>query len=292
METARCKAFLYAAETGTITQAADKLAYTPSGVSQLIQALENELGVQLLFRNKRGVTLTEEGALFLPVVREFLRQEDAIYQLSSEVHGLAVGSVTIATYSSIAAHWLPQVIHRFQEDYPNIRIQLIEGYRQEVESLLSEKKADLAFMSYKEPMPYEWIPLAEDPLLAILNRSHPCAGKSSYPLTNISSEKAVIIPAQGFDADTRPLLEEYGLSHDLSFKTGETPPAIAMVEQDIGICIINKLITDKLDFDVIKMPVDPPQSITLGIAMNSLKSASPAVRKFVDVAVKMLSKPE
>ena len=44
METARCKAFLYAAETGSITKAAEELSYTPSGVSQLIQAFENEIG--------------------------------------------------------------------------------------------------------------------------------------------------------------------------------------------------------------------------------------------------------
>ena len=65
METARCKAFLYAAETGSITKAAEELSYTPSGVSQLIQAFENEIGAQLLHRNKRGVTLTEEGKRFL-----------------------------------------------------------------------------------------------------------------------------------------------------------------------------------------------------------------------------------
>ena len=50
METARCKAFLYAAETGSITKAAEELSYTPSGVSQLIQAFENEIGAQLLHK--------------------------------------------------------------------------------------------------------------------------------------------------------------------------------------------------------------------------------------------------
>ena len=56
METARCKAFLYAAETGSITKAAEELSYTPSGVSQLIQAFENEIGAQLLhYVLKKGV---------------------------------------------------------------------------------------------------------------------------------------------------------------------------------------------------------------------------------------------
>ena len=48
METARCKAFLYAAETGSITKAAEELSYTPSGVSQLIQAFENEIALHVI----------------------------------------------------------------------------------------------------------------------------------------------------------------------------------------------------------------------------------------------------
>ena len=51
METARYRAFLFAAETGSITKAAEELSYTPSGVSQLIQAFENEIGVKLLHRS-------------------------------------------------------------------------------------------------------------------------------------------------------------------------------------------------------------------------------------------------
>ena len=56
METARYRAFLFAAETGSITKAAEELSYTPSGVSQLIQAFENEIGVKLLHRS-RGIKL-------------------------------------------------------------------------------------------------------------------------------------------------------------------------------------------------------------------------------------------
>ncbi len=288
METARCKAFLYAAETGTITGAAEKLNYTASGVSQLIQAMEKELDLKLLHRNKKGVTVTEAGELFIPVVREFLRQEEALTQLASDIHGLSVGTVTIASYPSIATHWLPKVISKFQKDYPNIEIQIMEGIRQEVDKWLGEKRADMAFTSYKTPMPYEWIPLADDPMVALLNKSHPLAKADKYPINNIVKEDVFIMPALGSDADVKPLLEKYGLDPEMDLKTGETFPVIAMVEQNIGMSIVNKLITERLDFDVAKIPIDPPHHITLGIAVNSLKSASPAARKFIDVAVETL----
>ena len=55
-------------------------------------------------------------------MREFLQQENRIYQLAGEMSGLLVGSVTIATYSSVATHWLPQVIRRFRARYPHIPV--------------------------------------------------------------------------------------------------------------------------------------------------------------------------
>ena len=97
METARCRAVLAAAETGSFSKAAEVLRYTPSGVNQLVTALENELGFALFRRNTKGVALTENGELLLPTIREFLRQEDRIFELSTEINGLLVGSVTIAS---------------------------------------------------------------------------------------------------------------------------------------------------------------------------------------------------
>ena len=105
MESARCKAFMYAADTGSFTKAAERLNYTPSGVSQLVGALENETGLTLLRRTRKGVTLTPDGEILLPAVREFLEKENRIYELAAEVKGLLVGSVTIAAYSSISGRW-------------------------------------------------------------------------------------------------------------------------------------------------------------------------------------------
>ena len=168
MESARCKAFMYAADTGSFTKAAERLNYTPSGVSQLVGALENETGLTLLRRTRKGVTLTPDGEILLPAVREFLEKENRIYELAAEVKGLLVGSVTIAAYSSISTHWLPEVIRDFEQDYPQIEIRLMEGIRQEVTRWLDEKKADIGFLSYQEPMPYEWTPLDYDEMLAVL----------------------------------------------------------------------------------------------------------------------------
>lgn len=288
MESARCKAFLASVEAGSFSKAAEVLNYTPSGVSQLVNALENELGFSLLRRNKRGVIPTENGEKFLPAVREFLLQENRIYQLAAEMNGLLIGSITIAAYSSIATHWLPSVIRAFQEDYPQIKIKLMEGIRQEVTKWLDEKMADIAFLSYKDPMLYYWIPLAEDQMMAVLPKTHPLASKTSYPLKNCEHER-FIMPALGRDVDVVTLFQDNNLNPTIQFSTLENFATMAMVEQGLGMSIMNELITRKWQCDVVKLPLDPPQKITLGIALPSLEQASPAVKLFVKYAAERLT---
>ena len=291
MESARCKAFMYAADTGSFTKAAERLNYTPSGVSQLVGALENETGLTLLRRTRKGVTLTPDGEILLPAVREFLEKENRIYELAAEVKGLLVGSVTIAAYSSISTHWLPEVIRDFEQDYPQIEIRLMEGIRQEVTRWLDEKKADIGFLSYQEPMPYEWTPLDYDEMLAVLPKDHPYSSKESYPLINCETD-SFIMPALGRDDDVVSLFERNGIKLNIHFTTLENFATMAMIEKGLGMSVMNNLITEKWNCDVVKIPVDPPSRITLGLAVPSYKQASPAVKRFIKYAVERLKKIE
>lgn len=291
MESARCKAFMYAADTGSFTKAAERLNYTPSGVSQLVGALENETGLTLLKRTRKGVTLTSDGEILLPAVREFLEKENRIYELAAEVKGLLVGSVTIAAYSSISTHWLPEVIRDFEQDYPQIEIRLMEGIRQEVTRWLDEKKADIGFLSYQEPMPYEWTPLDYDEMLAVLQKDHLYASKESYPLINCETD-SFIMPALGRDDDVVSLFERNGIKLNIHFTTLENFATMAMIEKGLGMSVMNNLITEKWNCDIVKIPVDPPSRITLGLAVPSYKQASPAVKRFIKYAVERLKKIE
>ena len=289
METARCRAFLAAAETGSFSKAAEALSYTPSGVNQLVTALEKELGFPVFRRNTKGVTLTENGELLLPTVREFLRQEDRIFELSAEMNGLLIGTVTIAAYSSIATHWLPSVIRAFQQDYPQIRIKLMEGIWQEVAKWLDDRAADIGFLSYQEGMPYDFIPLAEDPMLAVLPRNHPLAEAEVYPLENCKYDR-FIMPALGCDDDIEALFLQNGIEPNVQFTTLESFSVMSMVEQGLGMSIMNQLITEKRICDIAMLPLDPPSYCTLGVAMNSKADVSPAVKMFLKYAVRMLTK--
>ena len=291
METARCRAVLAAAETGSFSRAAEVLRYTPSGVNQLVTAFENELGFSVFRRSTKGVSLTENGQLLLPTVREFLRQEDRLFELATEINGLLIGSVTIAAYSSIATHWLPAVIRAFQQDYPHVSIRLMEGIWQEVSGWLDDRTADIGFFSYQDGMPYEWIPLAEDPMLALLPPDHPLAGASAYPLKDCEQDD-FIMPALGCDDDVEALFRRNGIVPKIRFTTMESFSAMSMVEQSLGISVMNQLITEGHICNIVKLPLDPPSQITMGVALHSKADASPAVKMFLKYTVRMLTRTE
>lgn len=291
METARCRAFLAAAETGSFSKAAESLSYTPSGVNQLVTALEKELGFPVFRRNTKGVTLTENGELLVPTVREFLRQEDRIFELSAEMNGLLIGSVTIAAYSSIATHWLPAVISAFQRDYPKVRIKLLEGVWQEVAKWLDDRVADIGFLTEQEDMPYEFIPLAEDPMLALLPKDHPLANAEAYPLADCATDR-FIMPVMGRDKDVEALFAKNHIVPNVQFTTLESFSTMSMVEQGLGMTVMNQLITEKRVCDIVKLPIDPPSQVTLGVALHSKADLSPAVKMFLKYAVRMLTRFE
>lgn len=291
MENARYRAFAASVEMGSFSKAAEKMNYTPAGVCQLVNALEKELGFPLLIRDKKGVRPTADGEKILVVIRDLLHEEDRLAQLAAEINGLATGRISIGAYPSIATQWLPPIIKGFRERYPYIEVLMTEGIRQDLEASMDARSIDLIFYSYREPMPYEWIPLAEDPVMAILPLNHPLAGKDAYPLERCQQE-SFIMPAVGKDADVLTIFRKYNLSPKIVYSTLENFVTTAMIEQGMGMTIMNDLVTQRWRFNVVKLPLDPPQSLTLGIALPSLAQASPAVRRFVKFAVERLTAQE
>ena len=124
MDILKCKAFVTAADEGSFTAAGKIMGYTPSGISQLVAAMEKEFGFSLLMRKSNGVVLTREGEYIYPLAIEFIEKETELYKAATELSGMYKGNVMIAAYSSIAAQVLPQIIKDFTELHPSINIQI------------------------------------------------------------------------------------------------------------------------------------------------------------------------
>ena len=290
MDTARYRAFLMAADTGSIRNAADILGYTSSGVSQLIHGLETELNVKLFHRGKRGVTLTTSGELMVPVIRSLVAQENQVLQLASDMNGTVLGTINVATYHSLASAWMPAVISTFQKMYPEVRVNLFEGTQQDIIERLHTEKADIAFfndsaMSGK----HDWIPLMDDPMLAVIPATHPLASEQTFPIQNFKDER-FIMPDHGYDFDVLGILSEFHITPNIYLSMFDSYILLSMVENGLGVSIINSacLKGKQVSENVRTMPLSPFRCIQMGIAAMSLKDAAPAVRRFAECAVAVI----
>lgn len=291
METSRYRAFIKAVDLGSFSKAAKELAYTPSGVSQLISALEKDVGFSVLERTRSGVKPTENGKRILPIARAIIQEEDRLFQMSAELKGLSVGSVTIGSYPSVASHWLPKVLKAFREQFPNIEIRVMEGIHQEISEWLDNKEVDFGFMSYDPRTTYDWIPLAHDPMIAVLPANHPLANEKCYPLEECSNED-FIMPGKGQDIDTLGVLSRHDLHPRIAYETIETAATLGMIEAGMGITITNSLSTEKYDFKVSKVPIEPSEAILVGIAIPDKNTWAPAARHFIEFATKRLQQSD
>ena len=113
-------AFVKTVEYGSFTKAAEILNYTQSGISRMVNDLEKEWNVVLLERNKSGVKLTSDGMKLIPYAKSLCREYENLQMQVDELNGLQSGLIRIGTFSSVATHWLPNIIKAFQKDYPNI----------------------------------------------------------------------------------------------------------------------------------------------------------------------------
>ena len=187
MDNTKFKAFIECINKGSVTAAAEELGYTPSAVSQLISSLEKELGLKLLNRTQRGVSLTSEGSELVPAIRAWLAAEDEVYQLAADLKGISTGTLTIASYPSAAITWLPRIIRCFKNDYPGIDINIVENIRSDIFEHLEKNEADMAILVYSEPMPYEWISLADVEMLAAVPEDNPYANAEAFPIKEIEN---------------------------------------------------------------------------------------------------------
>lgn len=280
MELERCRALLCAIETGSISAAAERLGYTPSGVSRMLAALEDETGLTLLLREHSGVRPTADCERLLPALRELLFSGDAFAQLAAQIRGLDTGTVVIGTAYSAYYLWLARVTSAFHAQYPGIQVQFCSGYSTDLAERLAQHQLDLCIISEREGA-HDWTPLRRDELQAWVPESHPLAQGRAVPVAAFA-EEPYIETFPGVDIDNTRVFERCGVKPNLKFATMDSHATYAMVEAGLGVCMNNALNGLGRTGAVRMLPLDPPQTVSIGIA--SLHDASPAARTFLRFA--------
>ena len=282
METKKWEALLEAAELGSFTRAAGRLGVTQSGLTHMMNGLEKEVGFPLLCRDRYGVRLTEAGERLLPAVQELLRAAGRLNSQITAEAGRKRESIRVAAYSSVCMHWLPTIVQQFRWAYPDASVDIRMGSVDEIYRWLREGKVDLSFASRQDLGRYDWVPLWEDPLLAILPPDYPVGELERFPVSAFDG-KEFLMPSLGFDMDILRVFEKYAVRPDIRENTlVEDAAVVSMVEHGLGVSVLSQLVLQGRQDNVRTLPLDPPAWRHMGIAVLDLEEASPAVRNFIE----------
>ena len=281
METKKWEAMLTAVELGSFTRAARRLGLTQSGLTHMMNSLEKEVGFPLLLRDRSGVRLTAAGEHLLPAARDLLQAGRRLDSAIAAQTSLKRENIRVAAYSSICMHWLPTIVQQFRWDFPDVSVDIRMGSVDEIYRWLQEDKVDLSFASRRDRGQYSWVPLGDDPLLAILPMDYPVENEERFPVSGFNG-KEFLMPSLGFDQDILSVFKAYNVYPDIRNNTSvEDTVIVSMVEHGLGVSILSELVLEGLRMNVRALPLDPAACRPMGIAVTSLEEAAPVVRQFI-----------
>ncbi len=274
-------AFAKTVEYGSFTKAAEVLNYSQSGISRMINDLEKEWRVSLLERGRSGVRLTSDGLKLLPLAQSVCNEYHKLQAQVDELNGLQSGLIRIGTFSSVATHWLPNIIKEFQKDYPNIDYELLLGDYTEIESWILEGRVDCGFLRLPTLPEFETIFLEQDKLLVVLPETHPLADCAYFPIKALCDYPFMLLE-KGAKAEVSEIFERCNLSPKIHFTTWDDYAIMSMVESGLGISILPQLILRRIPYRIVAKELEVPAYRKIGLALRDKKSMSLAVKRFLD----------
>jgi len=292
MNFSQLQCFVVLADMGSFTEAAYAVNMTQSAVSHALAALESDLGVTLLERNRKGVVaLTNAGQRIMPHVRELLAQAESIEQEAKATHGVAEGKLRVGSILSLCPGLLASVLTRFQQQYPEIDVVLFEGTMVEVHEWISSSVIDVGFVVHPAKGMENW-PIASDELCAIVPHNHRLNAYAAVSPHELNEEDFVMAKA----SCSFQLMEMAGIDISkarprMRYQATDSATILAMVREGLGITVQPRMFLPKQLEGVVALTLDPPQQLQIGLAVKSQEKASPAAKLFVRQTIAWTQEP-
>src|SRR3989475_2173566 len=236
MELRHLRYFLAVGDALNFTKAAAQLRVAQPALSRQVQDLEDEIGVDLLRRNPRGVTLTAEGKLFLEEVRELLKRADESVEKVRALARGEYGKLHVGYAPSPTVEILPPALAAFQKAVPRVKVLLHDLSSDELIAGLQNATLELAVM-VRQPVGDETAGIQFEllrtyPLCVAMAATHPFARLKSITLEKLAAE-----PLVGLRRKDYP---EYNRSLERLFASVHAKPRIA-VECDSASSLITEV---------------------------------------------------
>jgi LysR family carnitine catabolism transcriptional activator len=278
------RAFLTVANTGSFAKAALELNLSPSALTVQIQQLEEWLGVPLLERSPRQVTLTAAGQNNRGPMEKLLLDLDNIVSGSRDLAALRRGVVTIAALPSMCSGTLPPILKTFREQFPGVEVRLRDVVAQRIDALVREGEVDFGLgvrARVGHGLAFEVVMV--DRLSLFVPADHPLARKRSVTLQALAGQPIILT---GRDSSVRERVEqlfaEEGLGLMPGLEANYMSTVMALVRQGLGMTLLPESADDGRG-DVAQVRIDHPGVCReIGLITRTGSSLSPAAQRFVE----------
>ena len=281
MNVLQYEALVKTLECGTLSKAAEEMGYTQSGLSRMINSLEEQLGLKLVERDRAGVRLTPEGEIVMPYIRGVLYAQKSLDEAVGQIKGRQLGLVRIGTFNSASAQWLPGMIKEFSEDHPDVRFELIHGTDEETSGLTESGRLDLTFTDYPTKYALQEDFLISDPIVCIFAADDPNANRKSISLQELEDLPYVALN-EGVDDEITRIRAASKTELNARFVESDDHAVVAMVEQGLGTSLMSEMMLQGFKANVKQVPLDPPAYRKLGIVCRDKKRLSLAAAAFME----------
>jgi len=290
MEFRLLRSFLAVADCLHFRRAAKQLKLSQPALSLQIKALEAELGVQLLKRNRQETSLTYAGAIFQRDARELLaraeRSAERAQQAAKGIDGrLRVGFISTAA----AAHILPPLISRFRGAHPEIELLLENLLTSDQVAMLNDGSLDVGF--FRLPVTNQdqlrVIPIYKEPLVLLLPEGHPLARKKHLSLIDLKHSSFVAYSrhhAPGYHDLILRILNDAGFNPIISQEAGEMYTLVSLVSAGLGVALAPSSAQSYRLPGIVARELPGLPKVEIGLGCREHQQ-NPACRLFVDLVL-------
>lgn len=266
------------AEHHSISQAANILNLSPSAVSHMVKKVEEGVGYPLFIRERNHFELTSNGKTLLPYIQNYLKSGTALQEEALRLKNSVEGSVHLAAYNNVIRNWLPAILKRFHEKYPNIKISIRQSNDVQIMQWMESGEIDLAIVFNSYYNASSFIPLHKTPVVCFMPKEY-APRNGTYMTAEDLRDMPIILRTENFDRETNYVLSNAGIPFNSVFRIDNDESCYEYIRQGFGFRI-TAAITYPQDDQIKMYPIENAPYRTIGLITVFPQYISPTVNLF------------